>query len=397
MFEAIKAAPRDPILGITESFREDPNPKKINLSVGVYQDNTGKTPILDSIHRAGELVLQRQKSMSYLPIDGSRAYAAAVQKLMFGEGHEVEKSGRAATSHTPGGTGALRVAADFIHQQMRNATVWLTQPTWPNHPQIFAAAGVPTKSYPYFDAKTNSLAIEECIAAIKKMPAGDVIMLHGCCHNPTGIDPTPAQWKQLADAIYQQKLLPLLDFAYQGFADGIHEDAAGLRELARPGAELIVCSSFSKNFGLYCERVGALTIVAKDKAAADTVQSQVKVCIRSNYSNPPAHGAELVTTILNDPALRKEWEQEVAGMRNRINGMRELLVKTLKAKGVPGDYSFITRQRGMFSFSGLTPEQVEALKQKHAIYIVGSGRINVAGITDQNVGPLCDAIADVVK
>jgi aspartate/tyrosine/aromatic aminotransferase len=397
MFEAIKAAPRDPILGITESFREDPNPKKINLSVGVYQDNTGKTPILDSIHRAGELVLQRQKSMSYLPIDGSRAYAAAVQKLMFGEGHEVEKSGRAATSHTPGGTGALRVAADFIHQQMPNATVWLTQPTWPNHPQIFAAAGVPTKSYPYFDAKTNSLAIEECIAAIKKMPAGDVIMLHGCCHNPTGIDPTPDQWKRLADAIYQQKLLPLLDFAYQGFADGIHEDAAGLRELARPGTELIVCSSFSKNFGLYCERVGALTIVAKDKAGADTVQSQVKVCIRSNYSNPPAHGAELVTTILNDPALRKEWEQEVAGMRNRINGMRELLVKTLKAKGVPGDYSFITRQRGMFSFSGLTPEQVEALKQKHAIYIVGSGRINVAGITDQNVGPLCDAIADVVK
>jgi aspartate/tyrosine/aromatic aminotransferase len=222
-------------------------------------------------------------------------------------------------------------------------------------------------------------------------------MLHGCCHNPTGIDPTPEQWKKLADVVYEQKLLPLLDFAYQGFADGIDEDAAGLRAFSRPSAELIVCSSFSKNFGLYCERVGALTVVANDKAGADTVQSQIKVCIRSNYSNPPAHGAELVTTILSDPELRKAWEKEVADMRSRINGMRELLVKTLKAKGVPGDYSFITRQRGMFSFSGLTPEQVEALKQKYAIYIVGSGRINVAGITEQNVGPLCDAIADVVK
>jgi aspartate/tyrosine/aromatic aminotransferase len=397
MFEQIKPAPRDPILGLTEAFKEDPNPKKINLSVGVYQDNSGKTPILESVRRAGQLVLERQKSMSYLPIDGSRAYASAVQKLMFGDGHEVEKSGRAATSHTPGGTGALRVAADFIHQQMPSATVWLTQPTWPNHPQIFAAAGVPTKSYPYFDAKTNSLAFDECIAAIKKIPAGDVIMLHGCCHNPTGIDPTQEQWKKLADVIYEQELLPLLDFAYQGFADGIDEDSVGLRALARPGCELIVCSSFSKNFGLYCERVGALTFVAKDKAGADTVQSQVKVCIRSNYSNPPAHGAELVTAVLGDAQLRKDWEKEVAQMRDRINGMRQLLVKTLKEKGVHGDYSFITKQRGMFSFSGLTPEQVEALKSKYAIYVVGSGRINVAGITDSNVGPLCDAIAEVVK
>jgi aspartate/tyrosine/aromatic aminotransferase len=217
------------------------------------------------------------------------------------------------------------------------ATLWLTQPTWPNHPQIFAAAGVPTKSFPYFDAKTNSLAFDEALAAIEKIPAGDVVMLHGCCHNPTGIDPTPAQWNKLADVIYGRGLLPFLDFAYQGFADGIDEDAAGLKALARPGKELIVCSSFSKNFGLYCERVGALTVVAKDKAAADTVQSQVKVCIRSNYSNPPAHGAELVTTVLNDADLRNQWEQEVAGMRDRINGMRELLVKTLKAKGVPGD------------------------------------------------------------
>ncbi len=397
MFEHIQPAPPDAILGLAEAFRNDPNLKKINLSVGVYQDASGKTPILESVRQAGRLVVERQKTMAYLPIPGSPAYAAAVQRLMFGEGHEVESAGRAATSHTPGGTGALRVAADFIHQHMPKATVWLTQPTWPNHPQIFAAAGVPTKSFPYFDAKTNGLAFEEALAGIEKMPPGDVVLLHGCCHNPTGIDPTPEQWKKLADAVYGRGVLPLLDFAYQGFADGIREDAAGLLAFSRPGAELIVCSSFSKNFGLYCERVGALTVVAKDKKAADTVQSQVKVCIRANYSNPPAHGAELVTTVLGDADLRMLWVQEVSQMRERINGMRELLVNTLKAKGVPGDFSFITRQRGMFSFSGLKPEQVEALKQKYAIYIVGSGRINVAGITEQNVGPLCEAIADVSK
>jgi aspartate/tyrosine/aromatic aminotransferase len=396
MFEHIQPAPRDPILGLTEAFREDSNPKKINLSVGVYQDSSGKTPILESVRKAGQLVLERQKTMSYLPIPGSPAYASAVQRLMLGEGHEAATSGRAATSHTPGGTGALRVAADFIHQQLPQATVWLTQPTWPNHPSIFAAAGVPTKSFPYFDAKSNSLAFDEALAAIHKIPAGDVVLLHGCCHNPTGIDPTVGQWRKLADAVYDRGSLPLMDFAYQGFADGIDEDAAGLREFCRPGAELIVCSSFSKNFGLYCERVGALTVIAKDKKTADTAQSQVKVCIRANYSNPPAHGAELVTTVLGDAGLRTLWEKEVGQMRARINGMRELLVKTLAAKGVPGDFSFITRQRGMFSFSGLTPQQVEALKQKHAIYIVGSGRINVAGVDEQNVGPLCEAIAEVV-
>jgi aspartate/tyrosine/aromatic aminotransferase len=397
MFEVVPSAPSDPILGLTEAYRADPNPYKINLSVGVYQDASGKTPVLESVRRAARLVLERQKSMSYLPIDGSPAYAAAVQQLLFGEGDEVITSGRAATSHTPGGTGALRVAADLLHQQFPQATVWLTQPTWPNHPQIFAAAGVPTKSFPYFDAKTNALAFDEALAAIQNMPAGDVVLLHGGCHNPTGIDPTPAQWQTLAETVRKRGLLPLLDFAYQGFAEGIEEDAAGVRAFCQPEAELMVCSSFSKNFGLYCERVGALTIVARNKPAAAAVQSQIKVCIRANYSNPPAHGGELVTTVLGDPELRQLWEQEVAQMRGRIHGMRELLVATLRAKGVPGDYSFITRQRGMFSFSGLTPEQVKVLKEKFSIYIVSSGRINVAGITEQNVGPLCEAIAEVVR
>ena len=397
MFESIQPAPPDAILGLAESFHSDPNPQKINLSVGVYQDAAGQTPLLESVRRAGERVVSAQKSKSYLPIPGSPAYAAALQKLMFGAGHDAVGAGRVATSHTPGGTGALRVAADLIHQQMPKSTVWLTQPTWPNHPQIFAAAGVPTKNVPYFDPATNGLAWEPLLAAIQQLPAGDVILLHGCCHNPTGIDPTADQWRKLADAIYGRGLLPLLDFAYQGFADGIDQDADGLREFCRTGAELIVCSSFSKNFGLYCERVGGLSIVAANRQAADAVESQVKACIRANYSNPPAHGAELVTTVLGDAELRALWETEVAAMRDRINGMRRLLVETLRAKGVPGDYSFITRQRGMFSFSGLTPQHVEALKTKYAIYIVGSGRINVAGITKDNVGRLCEAIAEVVK
>jgi aspartate/tyrosine/aromatic aminotransferase len=402
MFETIQPAPRDAILGLTEAFREDPHPQKINLSVGVYQDTSGKTPLLESVRRAGQRVLERQTTKAYLPIPGSPAYAAAVQRLVFGPGHEAIESGRAATSHTPGGTGALRVAADLIHQQFPKATVWLTRPTWPNHPQIFAAAGVPTRNFPYFDAVTNGLALGEMLAAIADMPAGDVVVLHGCCHNPTGIDPTPAQWRQIASAVYDRGLVPLVDFAYQGFADGLEQDAVGLRILCgepgrpRPRPELFVCNSFSKNFGLYRERVGSLTVVAADRPTADAVQSQVKACIRANYSNPPAHGAELVTTVLEDAELSALWRDEVAQMRDRINGMRRLLVETLAAKGVPGDFSFITRQRGIFSFSGLTPDQVETLREKYSIYIVGSGRINVAGITPANVDRLCEAIADVV-
>jgi aspartate/tyrosine/aromatic aminotransferase len=397
MFERLQPAPRDPIIGLTEAFRDDPRPSKINLSAGVYQDASGKTPILECVRRAGQRIIERQTSKAYLPIPGSPAFAAAVGPLMFGGRHEALASGRAVIAHTPGGTCALRVAADFIHQQFPKATIWLTDPTWPNHPQIFAAAGVPTKSFPYFDAPANSLAWDAALAAIATMPAGDVILLHGCCHNPTGIDPTAEQWAKLADAVYARGLLPLIDFAYQGFADGIEEDAVAVRTFCRPGAELLVCSSYSKNFGLYCDRVGALVAVAADKQAADIVQSQIKACIRANYSNPPAHGGELVITVLGDAELTALWRQEVAQMRGRINGMRKLLVETLRAKGVPGDWSFITRQRGMFSFTGLSREQVDALREQHAIYIVGSGRINVAGITPDNCGPLCEAIGDVVR
>ena len=396
MFESIAAAPADPILGLTAAFRGDPRPAKINLSVGVYQDETGKTPLLACVHEAEQRLAASSGSKSYLPISGSAEYCAAVAELVLGTEHEAIAAKRIAAAQTPGGTGGLRVAADLIHATFPGATVWLSEPTWPNHPNIFAAAGVPTKTYPYFDAPGNRLDIEAMLAAIGKMPAGDVLLLHGCCHNPTGVDPTPPQWKQIADAAANAGVLPLLDFAYQGFADGITEDAAGLVEFCRPGAELLVCSSFSKNFSLYNERVGALLAIAPTAEAACAVQSQINKVIRSNYSNPPAHGAQIVNTVLRDAELRQQWEGEVAAMRDRINGMRTSLVEALADAGVPGDYSFMTRQRGMFSFSGLTKDQVEVLREKYAIYIVGSGRINVAGLTPSNVELVAQAISEVV-
>ena len=397
MFEALEMAPADAILGITEAFKKDPNPNKINLSVGVYKDAQGDTPVLNSVKKAEEMILAGEKTKNYLAIDGSAEYGAAVQELLFGADHDIVKSKRSATSQTPGGTGALRVSADFIRKMFPKARVWMSQPTWPNHPQIFQAAGVAQENYPYFDSHANGIAFADMMDALNRIPEGDIVLLHGCCHNPTGCDPTAAQWKEIADVVQQRKLMPLIDFAYQGLAEGFDADRVGLLELARPGVELLICSSFSKNFGLYNERVGALTVVAKDADSALKAQSHVKSVIRANYSNPPAHGGAVVTTILNDPALRAEWLAEVDAMRARINKMRTLFVDTLKAKGVNADFSFIANQRGMFSFSGLTKDQVEALKKKFGIYIVGNGRINVAGMTEGNMDALCTAIAQVLS
>jgi len=396
MLETVQAAPPDAILGLNAAFREDVRPEKINLSVGVYQDENGKTPTLECVRIAEQRLAEAASVKSYLPIPGDPEFGEIVRQLAFGAEHEVIQSERAATAHTPGGTGALRVAGDFLKANFPKLTLWMSDPTWPNHPKIFEAAGLPLKSYAYFDKSTNGLDFDAMLAAIKKIPAGDAILLHGCCHNPTGIDPTVVQWNQIADAVYGQGLLPILDFAYQGFADGIDQDATGLRAFARPGAELLVCSSFSKNFGLYRERVGALSIVCPKADQVAAVQSQMNRVIRSNYSNPPAHGAAIVNTVLRDNPLRSTWEEEVATMRSRINGMRQQLVDALAAQGVPGDYSFIIEQRGMFSFSGLTKEQVETLREKHAIYIVGSGRINVAGLTPSNVERVAKAIHEVV-
>jgi aspartate/tyrosine/aromatic aminotransferase len=290
----------------------------------------------------------------------------------------------------------LRVAADFIARMFPGARVWLSDPTWPNHPSVFKAAGLEVGVYPYFDAATNGVKFDAMLAAIRAMPAGDVLLLHGCCHNPTGADLTVAQWQQIADVVAERKLLPLIDFAYQGFGDGLEEDAAGMRLMCRPGQELLIASSFSKNFGLYNERVGALTLVANTTGAAELALGHLKLAIRANYSNPPSHGAAVVTTILRDPALRAQWEGEVTAMRDRINQMRHLFVETLNEKGVQQDFSFIAHQRGMFSFSGLTPDHVKALREQHAVYIVGSGRISVAGMTEGNMDALCTAIAAVL-
>lgn len=397
MFETIEMAPADAILGLTEAFKADPNPKKVNLGVGVYKDAAGKTPVLKAVKLAEARILAGEATKSYLPIDGSPAYASAAQALLFGADHEIVTGKRAVTAQTPGGTGALRVAGDFIARKFPNATVWLSDPTWPNHPNVFKASGLKVATYPYFDKGTNGVAFDAMLAALAQVPAGDVVLLHGACHNPTGVDLTPAQWQQVADVLAKAGALPLIDFAYQGFATGLEEDAAGIRTIAGALPEFMVASSFSKNFGLYNERVGALTVVAGGADAAERARSHVKIVVRVNYSNPPSHGGAIVSTVLGDPELRAVWETELSEMRDRINGMRHLLVETLNEKGVQQDFSFIARQRGMFSFSGINPAQVKALAEKYSIYIVGSGRINVAGLTEANMDYFCTAVADVLK
>ena len=300
------------------------------------------------------------------------------------------------TAHAPGGTGALRVAAEFIKKANPNARVWLSQPTWPNHANVMRAAGLAVETYPYFDAPANRLAFDALLATLAQLPEGDVVVLHGSCHNPTGADPAPAQWAAIADMIASRKLLPLVDFAYQGFAQGIAEDATGIHALSERVNEMLIASSYSKNFGLYNERVGALTLIAASQAAANAALSQIKSIIRANYSNPPAHGAKIVTTILRSPELRADWEVEVTGMRERIHQMRRRFVQELAALGVERDFSFIEGQHGMFSFTGLTKDQVHALRNQYAIYIVDSGRINVAGMTEANLPVLSKAIAAVL-
>jgi aspartate/tyrosine/aromatic aminotransferase len=396
MFENVQIAPPDPILGLTETFKADPNPDKINLSVGVYKDENGETPVLETVKEAEKRILEQEKSKGYLPMTGEPIYCAQVQELLFGAGHEIIESKRAATAQCPGGTGALRVVGDYLHQLHPESKLWLSNPTWANHKTIFSAAGVECKEYAYRDPETNGLNFEAMYDSIKMIPRGDVILLHGCCHNPTGIDPTSEQWAQIGDLLVEKGIIPLVDFAYQGLANGIEEDRLGLLELTKRVKQMFVCSSFSKNFGLYRERTGALTVVADNKEQADTVMSQIKLRIRYNYSNPPSHGAQIVATVLSDPELRAQWIEEVADIRNRINEMRRLFVKTMKEKGVERDFSPILKQRGMFSFSGLTKEQVARLQDEFSIYIVGSGRINVAGMTRDNMDRLCEAAKAVL-
>jgi aspartate/tyrosine/aromatic aminotransferase len=397
MFETLEPAPPDAILGLTEAFHNDPNPDKINLSVGVYQDASGKTPMLESVKEAERRLLEAEKSKSYLPISGLPDYGQLTRQLLFGSDHEIITASRAITLQTPGGTGALRVAADLLKRKFPAAAVWCSKPTWVNHRPIFESADRRVEFYAYADEAGTGLDFDAMLASLQQIPAGDAVLLHAGCHNPTGIDPTPDQWRQIADVIEHRRLLPLVDFAYLGFGNGLEEDATGLRELCRPGSEALICSSYSKNFGLYCERVGALTVVAGTSDAAQAALSHAKICVRVNYSNPPKHGAAIVATVLADPALRAQWEQEVAGMRDRINAMRNLFVTTMKTKAPQHDFSFIARQRGMFSFSGLSAVQVDQLRHQHSIYVVtAGGRINVAGMHEGNIDRLCAAIASVL-
>jgi aspartate/tyrosine/aromatic aminotransferase len=379
-----------------EAFRADPRQVKVNLSSGVYVDETGITPVLPSVLEAEGRILATEKTKVYRPIDGDPVYRAAVRDLVFGADHEVVTSGRSATAHTPGGTGALRVAADFLAQEGGAGIVWLPQPTWPNHPQLFSLAGYEVRTYPYLQPGEARVDIDALLGGLGAAREGDLVLLHGSCHNPTGVDPSADDWPRIGDLLEDRHLLPIVDFAYQGFGDGLREDADWIAGLVRPGMELLIATSYSKNFALYNERVGALTLVAVDAAAADSAESHVKIAIRANYSNPPSHGAEIVTTILGDPALRAQWEVELAGMRGRIHANRRRLVEALESRAIPGDWAPIARQRGMFALLGLSKEQVARLRSDHGVYVVGAGRINVAGITTANLDPFADALAKVV-
>jgi len=393
MFESLQMAPPDAILGLTELFRQDPNPDKINVAMGVYRDEGGSTPILECVKQAEIRLLAEETSKSYLGMAGLDGFGELVQELIFGE---IPGDQRAVTLQTPGGTGALRVAADFLRQKVGAERIWTSSPTWANHPNIFKAAGLQVDSFRYLKEDSLEVDFTALCDDLAGIPAGDVVCLHACCHNPTGVDLSAEQWKQVAGICRQNRLLPLVDFAYQGFGDGLAEDTTAVRCFMEEQSEMVICSSFSKNFGLYCERIGALTIVAENAAAAEAALSHAKLSVRTNYSNPPKHGGAVVATVLRDQELAALWKQEVDTMRQRIHDMRGAFARGMKERTDVRDFSFIEQQRGMFSYSGLTKEQVDRLREEHSIYAVGSGRINVAGMTPGNMDRLCDAIAAVL-
>jgi aspartate/tyrosine/aromatic aminotransferase len=396
MWKDIAAAPADSILGLTEAFKQDPNPAKVNLGVGVYQDEQGQTPVLNCVKAAEKLLIAEEHSKSYLPISGDPRYAVEVQKLLFGSDGEVIRSARAATVHAPGGTGALRVGGELLKTFRPIARVWLSRPTWANHRGVFSACGFGLGEYRYYTPESHSLDFAGLVASLEQIPAEDIVLFHACCHNPSGVDLTPAQWREVAAIGREKGWLAFLDFAYQGFGDGVDEDRSAVEAFAETGVDFLVASSFSKNFGLYNERTGALTLVAPTAAEAAVGLSHLKAKVRVIYSNPPAHGGLVVAKILSTPELRAQWLEELAGMRERIKAMRAALVAGLGQRGVRGDYSFITAQRGMFSFSGLGDEIVERLRTEKGIYMVAGGRINLAGLTAANIDYVCDAIAEML-
>ena len=396
LFAAVTLAPRDPILGLNEQFNGDARSNKVNLGVGVYFDDAGKLPLLACVQAAEQQLNDAHKPRGYLPIDGIAAYDKAVQRLVFGADAPVLQAGRVATVQTLGGTGGLKVGADFLKKLNPAATVLISDPSWENHRALFTNAGFPVESYAYYDADKRGVRFEAMLADLNKAAAGTIVVLHACCHNPSGYDITPAQWDQVISACSTRQLVPFLDLAYQGFGDGIAEDGAVVQQFIAAGLDFFVATSFSKSFSLYGERVGALSVVCSSKDDCTRVLSQLKIAIRTNYSNPPTHGAQVVTMVLDTPALRAQWEDELAGMRVRIQQMRSLLAEKLVAAGVQQDFSFITRQRGMFSYSGLSKPQMERLRDEFGVYGVDSGRICVAALNTRNIDQVVAAIAQVV-
>jgi aromatic-amino-acid transaminase len=389
-------APPDPILDLTEAYRADPNPQKINLGAGVYQDSQGRTPVLECVKEAELLLLQQEQSKAYLPIPGSREYGALVRQLIFGVGCAQAENGCAVTCHCPGGTGALRVGADFLRELYPEARVWFSRPTWANHKGIFAAARWEAREYAYFDRERQELDFAAMKADLKTIPANDVVVLHVCCHNPTGVDLEPAQWREVAAIAAEQGWTPFLDFAYQGFGAGLEDDRAAVTACLEAGLEFLVASSFSKNFSLYNERAGALTLSLSDPQKATAYFSHLRRTVRVNYSNPAAHGGLIVQTVLQDEALRARWQQDLATMRERVIAMRSMFVERMKALVPSADFSFIARQHGMFSFSGLSAAQVRFLREQRSIYMVGDSRVNVAGMTPDGMEYLCQSVAEAL-
>ncbi|MEQ1824891.1 MAG: amino acid aminotransferase [Pirellula sp.] len=395
MFEHLPVAPPDSILGLSEAYARDSRPNKINLTVGVYKDEQGRTPILATVKKAEDILLKTETTKTYMPIEGHPDFLKAVVDLIYADKIDTK---RVAAAQTPGGTGALRVGADTVVRHFPGARIWLSNPTWANHQSIFQAAGMETPVYPYLSADKTGLDFAAMIGELSsKGRSGDLVCLHACCHNPTGIDPSLDQWKEISELLARKKMIPFVDFAYQGFGDGLETDALPLYSLLDNNSEMIVCNSFSKNFGLYSERVGSVSMVNTDASSTEAALTQLRQSVRCNYSNPPRHGAATVATVLTDSTLRQEWVAEVDGMRSRISKMRSMFIEGMKGTSIDRDFGFLARQKGMFSYSGLNSMQADWLKNERGIYIVGTGRINVAGMAASTMPTLCSAIADCIR
>jgi aspartate aminotransferase len=397
VFETLKPLPPDAILGIMTLFRADPHASKIDLSVGVYQDEQGRTPVLASVKRAEQAILAKQESKTYVSIAGNAAFNHGIEEVLYGKDHPALKSGRVSTVQTPGGSGGLSVAGHLVARAKPNAKVYVSDPTWPNHQPLLKVSGLQLDTYPYYDYAQHRVDFEPMLARLEKASAGEIVLIHGCCHNPCGADLSREQWQALAQLCERRGLVPFIDIAYQGLAEGLDEDAYGVRLMAEKLPEVVVVTSCSKNLGLYRERVGAASVVSGSTDAAKLAAANLANVARGIYSMPPDHGAAIVGQILGDAGLRAQWTEELAGMRSRLNGLRKLLVDKLAARKTPMDFSFIAKERGMFSFLGIAREQVIRLREEFHVYMVESSRINIAGINHGNVDRVADSIAAVLK